>query len=97
MTYRAPIDDMLLALNHGAGLQAALEAGHYAYFDGGITAAVLEEVGRFASDVLAPLNRVGDKDGIKLEGSKVMTAPGPDAYKRFASSPVSTVTRNDDA
>src|SRR5246500_657213 len=84
MTYRAPINDMLLALNHGAGLQAALQAGHYGDFDGDITAAVLEEAGKFASDVLAPLNRVGDEHGIKLEADKVTTAPGwPDAYKRW--------------
>jgi alkylation response protein AidB-like acyl-CoA dehydrogenase len=84
MNYRAPINDMLLALNHGAGLQAAVQAGHYGDFDGDIAAAVLEEAGRFASDVLAPLNRVGDEHGIKLEGSSVITAPGwPDAYKRW--------------
>jgi acyl-CoA dehydrogenase len=68
MAYRAPVNDMLLALNHGAGLQAA----------------VLEEAGRFASDVLAPLNAVGDEHGIKLDGGKVTTAPGwPDAYQRW--------------
>jgi acyl-CoA dehydrogenase len=84
MTYRAPINDMLLALNHGAGLQAALKAGHYGDFDGDIAAAVLEEAGRFAADVLAPLNRIGDQNGIKLDGGKVTTAPGwPDAYKRW--------------
>jgi alkylation response protein AidB-like acyl-CoA dehydrogenase len=84
MTYRAPINDMLLALNHGAGLQAAVEAGHYGDFDGDIAAAVLEEAGRFASDVLAPLNKVGDENGIKLDAGKVTTAPGwPDAYKRW--------------
>ncbi len=59
MTYRAPISDILLALNHGAGLQAAVKAGHYGDFDGDITAAVLEEAGKFAADVLAPLNTVG--------------------------------------
>jgi acyl-CoA dehydrogenase len=85
MTYRAPINDMLLALNHGAGLQAAVQAGHYGDFDADITAAVLEEAGRFASDVLAPLNRVGDEHGIKLDDGKVTTAPGwPDAYQRWA-------------
>ena len=85
MTYRAPINDMLLALNHGAGLQAAVKAGHYGDFDADITAAVLEEAGRFASDVLAPLNRVGDENGIKLEADKVTTAPGwPDAYQRWS-------------
>ena len=84
MTYRAPINDMLLALNHGAGLEAALKAGHYGDFDADITAAVLEEAGKFASDVLAPLNRVGDEHGIKLEANKVTTAPGwPDAYQRW--------------
>src|SRR6201988_5252138 len=84
MTYRAPINDMLLALNHGAGLKAAVEAGHYGDFDADITAAVLEEAGKFATDVLAPLNRVGDEHGITLEDGKVTTAPGwPDAYKRW--------------
>src|SRR5471030_3237971 len=85
MTYRAPINDMLLALNHGAGLRAAVKAGHYGDFDADITAAVLEEAGRFASDVLAPLNRVGDENGIKLHDGKVTTAQGwPDAYQRWA-------------
>jgi alkylation response protein AidB-like acyl-CoA dehydrogenase len=84
MTYRAPINDILLALNHGAGLQAAVQAGHYGDFDADITAAVLEEAGRFAADVLAPLNRIGDENGIKLEADKVITAPGwPDAYRRW--------------
>src|SRR5215472_3419434 len=84
MTYRAPINDILLALNHGAGLKAAIEAGHYGDFDADITAAVLEEAGKFAADVLAPLNRVGDEHGIKLDKGVVTTAPGwPDAYKRW--------------
>jgi hypothetical protein len=84
MTYRAPINDMLLALNHGAGLKAAVEAGHYGDFDADIAAAVLEEAGKFATDVLAPLNKVGDEHGIKLADNKVTTAPGwPDAYKRW--------------
>ncbi|MGJ5005290.1 acyl-CoA dehydrogenase [Bradyrhizobium sp. HKCCYLRH2060] len=84
MTYRAPLNDMLLALNHGAGLKAAVEAGHYGDFDPDITAAVLEEAGKFATDVLAPLNTIGDRNGVKLADKKVTTAPGwPDAYKRW--------------
>uniref|UniRef100_Q07SQ6 3-methylmercaptopropionyl-CoA dehydrogenase n=1 Tax=Rhodopseudomonas palustris (strain BisA53) TaxID=316055 RepID=Q07SQ6_RHOP5 len=84
MTYRAPINDMLLALNHGAGLNQAVVAGHFGDYDSEITAAVLEEAGRFATDVLAPLNRVGDTEGIKLIDGKVLTAPGwPDAYQRW--------------
>ncbi|WP_319797450.1 acyl-CoA dehydrogenase [Nitrobacter sp.] len=84
MTYRAPINDMLLALNYGAGLKAAVEAGHYGDYDPEITAAVLEEAGRFASEVLEPLDRIGDRHGAKLEDGHVTTAPGwPDAYRRW--------------
>src|ERR1700681_3305219 len=84
MPYRPPNNDMLLALNHGAGLQAAVKAGHYGDFDADITAAVLEEAGKFACDVLAPLNRIGDEHGIKLDDGRVTTAPGwPDAYQRW--------------
>jgi len=97
MTYRAPIHDMLLALNHGAGLQAALQAGHYGDFDGDISAAVLEEAGRFASDVLAPLNRVGDTHGIKLAEGQVTTAPGwPDAYRRWTAAGWNAVSGPED-
>src|SRR6201994_1590989 len=84
MTSRAPINDILLSLNHGAGLAAAVQAGHYGDFDGDITAAVLEEAGKFATDMLAPLNQVGDEHGIKLAEGNVTTAPGwPDAYQRW--------------
>jgi len=93
MTYRAPINDMLLALNHGAGLLAAVKAGHYGDFDHDIATAVLEEAGRFASDVLAPLNRVGDTHGIKLDGFNITTAPGwPDAYKRWTAGGLNAVS-----
>ncbi len=85
MTYRAPINDILLALNHGAGLRAAIEAGHLGDYDSDLTAAVLEEAGKFASDVLAPLNRDGDQAGIKLDNGAVTTAPGwKDAYRRWS-------------
>src|SRR3954468_12739147 len=79
MTYRAPINDMLLALNHGAGLEAAVKAGHYGDFDADITAAVLEEAGKFASDVLAPLNRVGELHDAGTQGP----AAGADEHRPF--------------
>jgi alkylation response protein AidB-like acyl-CoA dehydrogenase len=76
MTYRAPIADMLLSLNHGGGLSAAIEAGHYNDFDPDFSAVVIEEAGRFASQVLDPLNRVGDQQGVHLANGSVTCAPG---------------------
>jgi alkylation response protein AidB-like acyl-CoA dehydrogenase len=84
MTYQAPISDILLALDHGAGLATVAKAGHLGAYDSDLTAAVLEEAGRFAADVLAPLNRGGDQNGITLDNGKVTTAPGwADAYRRW--------------
>ena len=84
MTYRAPINDILLSLNHGAGLLAAVEAGHYNGYEAEFSEAVIEEAGKFATDVLEPLNQLGDKEGVKLTDKGVVTVPGwPDAYKRW--------------
>ncbi len=84
MTYRAPVDDILLSLNHGAGLLAAVKAGHLGDYDIDMTAAVIEEAGKFATDVLDPLNQPGDRAGVKLTDKGVVTAPGwPDAYKQW--------------
>ncbi|WP_347265269.1 acyl-CoA dehydrogenase [Nitrobacter sp.] len=96
MTYRAPISDMLLALD-GAGLRAAAEAGHYGDFDAEITAAVLEEAGRFASEVLAPLNHAGDRHGARLQDGRVTTAPGwADAYRRWTAAGWNAVSGPED-
>lgn len=82
MTYRTPLEDILLSLNHGAGLQAAIEAGHLGDYDAELSAQVVEEAGKFATEVLEPLNQVGDRQGIKLTEEGVITAPGwPAAYK----------------
>lgn len=46
--------------------------------------AVLEEAARFAEEVLAPLNPVMDRQGCRLEGGRVKTAPGhAEAWRAF--------------
>ena len=45
---------------------------------------IFEEAGKFSSNVLAPLNAVGDKKGITLENGLVrMPAGFKDAYKQY--------------
>ncbi len=59
-------------------------AGYYNGYEAEFSASVIEEAGKFATDVLEPLNQVGDREGIKLTDKGVVTASGwPDAYKRW--------------
>ena len=85
MTYRAPVADIAFALKHAAGLKNALVAGLYGDLDEETVDSVLAEAGRFASDVIAPLNRVGDKHGTPFKDGAVTTPPGwKEAYTAWA-------------
>ncbi|WP_293867844.1 acyl-CoA dehydrogenase family protein, partial [uncultured Alsobacter sp.] len=76
MTYRAPVEDMLFTLRAVAGLDQLVADGLAPELEDGVADAVLEEAGKFASEVVAPLNRVGDKTGSVLKDGKVVTPPG---------------------
>ena len=85
MTYHAPVADIAFALKHAAGLNTALAEGLYGDLDEETVDSVLAEAGRFASDVIAPLNSVGDKFGTPFKDGKVTTPPGwKDAYTTWA-------------
>jgi len=66
--YRAPLADLQFALNDIADLQAIPDSN-------GATPELIEQVlteaGRFASDVLAPLNQSGDLSGARIENGVV--------------------------
>ncbi len=85
MTYRAPVADIAFALLHASGFSAALAEGLYGELDRETVEAVLEEAGKFATDVIAPLNTVGDKFGTPFKDGKVTMPPGwKEAYTSWA-------------
>jgi acyl-CoA dehydrogenase len=85
MTYRAPVADIAFALKHATGFGPALAAGLYGDLTEDVVDAVLAEAGRFATDVLAPLNAVGDRHGTPLRDGVVATPPGwRQAYRDWA-------------
>ncbi|HKS63083.1 MAG TPA: acyl-CoA dehydrogenase [Xanthobacteraceae bacterium] len=85
MTYRAPVADIAFTLKHSAGLSRALEEGLYGDLTEADVDAVLEEAGKFASTVIAPLNTVGDRHGTPLKDGKVTMPPGwKEAYTAWA-------------
>lgn len=64
--YRAPVQDILLALDV-AGLERVLALAAYAHVDRSTLVSALEEFGRFAAEVIAPTDRIGDLDGAHLD------------------------------
>jgi alkylation response protein AidB-like acyl-CoA dehydrogenase len=78
-SYTPPLRDMRFVLHEVLDVVAALKAlPVHADIDAETIDAVLEEGGKFASEVLAPLNAVGDIEGCKLDPTthEVKTAPG---------------------
>src|SRR5690606_7729472 len=58
----------------------------HAEIDAGIISQVLEQGGKFASEILFPLNRVGDREGCRLdqESHEVATPAGfKEAYRQY--------------
>ena len=84
MTYRAPVQDIVFTMRHVAGLDRAAADGLYGDLSVDLAQTILEEAGRFANDVIAPLNREGDRHGATLKDGAVTTAPGwKDAYRAW--------------
>ncbi|EIM26097.1 acyl-CoA dehydrogenase [Microvirga lotononidis] len=76
MTYRAPVPDIVFTLRHVAGFDRAVADGVYGDLSADLAETILDEAGRFANDVIAPLNREGDRVGATFKDGAVTTAPG---------------------
>ena len=72
----APIDDICFGLKHAAkvGDLAALPA--FEDLDPGMMRDLMSEVGRFMSEVISPLNRIGDEEGAVLINDEVILPAG---------------------
>ncbi len=93
MTYHAPVKQLRFALDAIAELPRLYGNSAYAELSDDLVDAVLEEAGRFAGEILAPLNRIGDQEGARLENGKVTLATGfVAAYKAFVDGGWNSIT-----
>ena len=76
MAYDAPVADMAFTLQAVAGLPRLEGLPGFETYDPDLIGPVLEEAGKLARDVLAPLNQPGDAAGSVLTENGVKAAPG---------------------
>ncbi|MFT6773942.1 MAG: alkylation response protein AidB-like acyl-CoA dehydrogenase [Paracoccaceae bacterium] len=74
-TYTPPLRDMAFVLHETLAIESSGIPG-FEDLTPDFTAAILEEAGKIARDVLAPLNSVGDVEGCRLENGVVRTPTG---------------------
>ncbi len=94
--YQAPIREMLFAMREVGELDRVAALPGQEEVSDDLVEAILEEAGKFAGDVLAPLNQPGDKQGCVCKDGVVTTPDGvKEAFAAFCENgwhamPVST-------
>jgi len=84
MAYKAPVRDLSFVLHDV--LEVERYANHFADADlsRDLIDQIIEEGGKFAEEVIAPINRPGDQEGCTIEGDVVTTPKGwKEAYHQM--------------
>ena len=90
--YRPATADQLLALEVCAGIGELAQSERFAAAEPDMVAAIVEGIGAFAAGEWAPLNRIGDLEGAKLENGVVRLPAGfNEAYDHYVEQGWNTV------
>ena len=94
MPYRSPLSELRFHLAHVAGFDRVAATGCFADATPETADAILSEAARLCDEVLAPLNRLGDRHPAVLENGVVRTSPGfAEGYRAIAEGGFSTLVR----
>ena len=84
--YRAPIADMQYLLTQVFDAESVWQSiPAFSHCNAELATTVLDEGARICQQLIAPISRPGDEEGVRLEDGNVKTAKGyKEAYKTFA-------------
>ncbi len=74
--YSAPLEEQLFLLERVLDWDSLFALPEFAHADSELATSVLREGARFTSEVLSPINRIGDEQGSRLENGRVVTPDG---------------------
>lgn len=84
MTYRAPVEDFKFVFNALADMPGLLNLPAFAGVELDLLAAVLEENAKFTAEVVAPTNRISDRQPPVCQAGRVsMPAEVHEAFRQF--------------
>ena len=85
VAYKAPIKDIVFGYEVVDTYDVIGKIPAFSDFTEDIVIPTMEECAKFAEEVLAPINAIGDQQGATIDNGKVSMPPEfVDAYKRFA-------------
>ena len=84
MSYQAPLKDMRFVIIELAGLEEVAKLPGYEDATSDTVDAILEQASKFASEVLDPINHIGDQEGSVWRDGAVKTPKGfKEAYQQY--------------
>ncbi|HJM73439.1 MAG TPA: acyl-CoA dehydrogenase, partial [Acidimicrobiales bacterium] len=95
--YRPPLDDIRLVLAEISDLATICDLPGYEHVDPETVDGVLDELGRFVAEVVAPVNRIGDEEGCSVTDG-VVSAPEAfgTAWDKFVESGWAAISQDPD-
>lgn len=86
MDYTPPTDEQVFALRVCAGLDELAQHPQFAEATPDMARAIINGIGQFAAETWAPLNRIGDRQGSRIEQGSVSAPEGfAQAYRAYVS------------
>ncbi|EGE55295.1 UNVERIFIED_ORG: acyl-CoA dehydrogenase [Rhizobium esperanzae] len=82
--YKAPVEEIAFTLKHVVGMSEAMSSGLFGELGDDLVDAILSEAGRFATEEVAPLSDIGDRQGARLVDGEVRLPDGwRDLYRNW--------------
>ena len=81
-TYRAPLDELAFTLEATGELSKVMALPGFEPLDDELVMAILTQAGQFSEELVAPTNFAADRQGSRVEGRQVVTAPALDGVYR---------------